>query len=148
MTIPENTTGFLPGLSGDALEIIARFEPRDAKQFGLRVRTSAGSAAGTTIFIDTQKGEFGAEGGLKIPSPYPELGRGPAYLVPGKPVELRVFLDRSLLEIFVNGQTGSGVFRADAGGTGVDLFSVGGEARLVSLEAWEMRPVWPAYSSR
>jgi sucrose-6-phosphate hydrolase SacC (GH32 family) len=142
LVIPDGATGLLPELRGDALEIVAEFEQGSAKRFGLRVRASSGRA-GTKIFVDAAKGEFGAEGGLKIPSPYPELGQGPAYLTPGKPVRVRVFLDRSLLEVFVNGQTGSGVFDADVDAVGVDVFSEGGEARLISLEAWEMRSAWP-----
>ena len=95
------------------------------------------------MFFDAATGQFGAEGNLKIPSPYPELGRGPAYLKRGQPMRMRLFLDRSLLEVFVNGQTGTGVFNSDPAATGMDLFSEGGEARLTSLDVWQMTSAWP-----
>jgi len=141
--IPAGATGLLPGVRGDAHEIIAEFEPGTAARFGIQVRVSEDGKAGTKVFFDAATGQFGAEGNLKIPSPYPELGRGPAYLKRGQPVRMRLFLDRSLLEVFVNGQTGTGVFNSDPAATGMDLFSEGGEARLTSLDVWQMTSAWP-----
>jgi sucrose-6-phosphate hydrolase SacC (GH32 family) len=110
--IPAGAAGLLPGVRGDALEIIAEFEAGTAKRFGMVLRASLDGKAGTRAFYDVAT------------------------------VRMRIFLDRSLLEVFVNGQTGTGVFNTDVAATGLDLFSECGEARLTSLDVWEMKPFW------
>lgn len=141
LTIGASTSGHLPEQTGDTLEIIARFEAASAQRFGLCVRVSADTQQGTRIFYDVGTDQFGAEGGLAA-SPYPEQGSGPAYQDPTDPVEFRVFLDKACFEVFVNGHTGSGVFDADPASTGMDLFSEGGTARLLSLDIWQIAPAW------
>jgi beta-fructofuranosidase len=131
--IADGARGLLPGLNGDTVELIAEFDPGTAKRFGLIVR------GGTKIYVDVAANRFGASGNLKYGAPYPELGEGPAFLSPGKPVQIRVFLDRALLEVFVNGQTGTGVLTAAPEEQGIDLFSEGGEAVLRTLDVWELR---------
>jgi sucrose-6-phosphate hydrolase SacC (GH32 family) len=137
IAIPAGASGLLPGLSGDTLEIIAEFEPGTARRFGLMVR------GGTRIYLDTASGRFGATGNVKLGAADPELGEGPAFLQSGQTVRLRVFLDRALLEVFVNGQTGTGVLTSDPTAQGLDLFSEGGDATLRSLDVWQMRSIWP-----
>jgi sucrose-6-phosphate hydrolase SacC (GH32 family) len=133
--IAEGARGLLPDLAGDTLELSAEFDPGTAKRFGLIVR------GGTKIHVDVAANRFGAAGNVKYGAPYPEMGEGPAFLTPGQTVRMRVFLDRGLLEVFVNGQTGTGVLTAAPEERGIDLFSEGGEAVLRSLEVWEMKPL-------
>jgi beta-fructofuranosidase len=62
----------------------------------------------------------------------------------GKPIELRVFVDRSVVEVFAEGHyLGKRIYPARPDSLGVQLFSLGGNATLHSLEAWEMDAVWP-----
>ena len=60
-------------------------------------------------------------------------------------VELRVFVDRSMVEVFAGGEhyLVKRVYPASREATGVQLFARGGGARLLRLDAWEMRPIWP-----
>ena len=139
--IDPGTHGHLEGLTGDTLEIVARFAAADRGRFGLRVRVSADGEHDTRIYYDASSGRFGVEGDLTS-TPYPEQGSGPAYLKRGDDVELRVFLDRALLEAFVNGHTASGVFTAEPEWRGLDLFSDGSPAQLLSLDLWEMHSAW------
>ena len=55
---------------------------------------------------------------------------------------MRLFLDRCLLEVFVNGHTCSMVLAAGSGDRGLDLFSEGGTATVRSLDIWEMQPAF------
>ena len=114
--------------------MIAEFEPGTATRFGLVVR------GGTKIYIDRSSGRFGATGSVRLGAAHPGLGEGPAFLQPGQPVRMHVFLDRSLIEVFVNHQSGAGVLKAEPSARGLDLFSEGGDATLQTLDVWEMRP--------
>lgn len=140
--------GLINDVSGDALEIMIQFEPGTAKRFGLKVRMSGDGQTFTTIFYDVASGDFGVENNIWGPAPHPDLGRGPAYLAPGKPVTLRVFLDKCLLEVFVNGHSCTGLFKTDPKFIGLDLFSEGGTARVNTLDLWNMKPAWPLDACR
>ena len=119
---------------GDALEIIAEFEPGDATYFGLKVRTSKDGSSFARIYFNAITGEYGVDGEVAHP------GFGPSYIPKGKPVQMHVFLDKLLLETFVNGQTCTTTAKVkDLNCDGIDLFSEGGSARCTRLDIWNMK---------
>ncbi len=63
----------------------------------------------------------------------------------GKPIELRIFVDRSVVEVYAEGghYLGKRIYPARPDSLGVQIFSLGGRATLHSLEAWEMDAIWP-----
>ena len=142
LSVGPGDSGLLGAIQGDALEIVAAFEPGEARRFGVKVRTSRDGRSSTRIFYDTVSGDFGAEGNIQEPPPHVGLGSGPAYIERGQPVVMRIFLDKCLLEVFVNGHTCSGVFSCEPGDLGVDLFSDGAATRVRSLDVWEMKSAW------
>lgn len=143
ITVAPGDEGLVTEVRGDALEIIVAFEPRDANRFGLIVRKSDDGQSSTRIYYDVPSGNFGVENNIIEPAPHKEMGSGPAYIERGEPVGMRVFLDKCLLEVFVNGHTCSGIFAGDPKDTGLDLFSEGAAATVTSLDIWEMRAAWP-----
>lgn len=66
-------------------------------------------------------------------------------LAPAGPLDLRIFLDKSLLEVFAAGGREAVTRVVDYLGSEVraELFSEGGPARLVSAEVWNLKPAWP-----
>jgi beta-fructofuranosidase len=72
----------------------------------------------------------------------PEMA--PVYLAPGETLKLRVFIDRSVVEVFANGRRAlaARVYPGRPDSTGVSLLARGSEAELLSLDVWEMRSVW------
>ena len=65
-------------------------------------------------------------------------------LAPGQQtVTLRVFLDRSVIEVFVDDGilAASNYIDCGHGDLGVELFARGG-AGAVDIDAWEMQPIW------
>ncbi len=138
-------SGLLKGFGGDCLEIAAEFDPGSAKRVGLKVRVSSDGGSSTSIYYDVASGRFGAEGNLLNPVPFRELGSGPAYLKPGEPVRFRVFLDKCVLEAFLNGCACGASFKRELplDALGLDVICEGGEAVLRSLDVWEMKPAWP-----
>jgi sucrose-6-phosphate hydrolase SacC (GH32 family) len=140
--VKPETEGLVKEAGGDALEIIAEFEPEEATRFGLKVRVSADGKTFTRIFYDVASGNFGVENNIFKSPTYREMNCGPAYIGQGKTVKMHVFLDKCLLEVFVNGNSCSGLFTTDVKHIGLDLFSEGGEATVTSLDIWEMKPAW------
>ena len=65
-------------------------------------------------------------------------------LAPRETLKLRVFLDKSALEVFANGRfcLASRVYPARADSLGLSLSVQGGCARIKSLDIWPMRSIW------
>ena len=147
LPVAAGAAGLLSGIEGDALEIVCTFDPGNAERFGLLVRLAADRGSCARVFYEAATDRFGVDGAV-ISSPYREQGQGRAhlsggaYLRRGDPVTMRLFLDRCLLEVFVNGHTCSMVLAAGTGDRGLDLFSDGGTATVRSLDIWEMQPAF------
>jgi beta-fructofuranosidase len=68
----------------------------------------------------------------------------PLVLEPGEDLTLRVFLDRSVVEVFANRRvcmTGR-MYPEDAGAVEVALLAESGEATAKQLDAWQMKSIW------
>ena len=121
----------LKDIKGDTLEIIAQFTDADAGAFGLKVRQSEdGKSAVTIRYADGKLNVAGTE----LP------------LEPGedKTLELHVFIDKSVLEVFINDGATS-VTRVEYPGDrdlGVSVFAENGSVTLKSLDAWDMKSIW------
>jgi beta-fructofuranosidase len=61
------------------------------------------------------------------------------------PLRLRVFIDRSVVEGFVNGQQylAMRVYPGRGDSLGVSLRAQSNDAVLERLDAWQMNPIWP-----
>lgn len=133
------------GISGTALEIVAEFELGSASEVGLKVRTGDGEetlvgvdGAAEQLYLDrTRSGDvsFHDEFSGRHVAPHPvEDGR----------VRLHLFVDWSSVEVFArDGEVviTDQIFPSPES-EGVELYAVGGTARLVSLEAWPIQSVW------
>jgi len=62
----------------------------------------------------------------------------------GETIELRVFVDKSVVEVFANGQKymGMRVFPSLKESVGISLRSQGEESVVKSLNVWQMRSIW------
>ena len=68
----------------------------------------------------------------------------PVRLEPDEPLQLRVFIDRSVVEVFANGKqcVAARVYPGRRDSTGVSLRAQGSAAELRSLDAWKMRNIY------
>ena len=68
----------------------------------------------------------------------------PVLIEPGEPVRLRIFVDRSVVEVFVNGRqcVAVRVYPGRRDSTGVSLTSRGQESVVLSLDCWRMRSIY------
>jgi beta-fructofuranosidase len=69
----------------------------------------------------------------------------PTATTPGKLLRLRVFIDRSVVEVFVNGRhyLAQRVYPGRKDSVGVSLRAQGQDAVLKKLDAWQMKFIWP-----
>ena len=159
MDLPANQETPLDGVSGKALEIEAVIEPGDVREVGLYILRSPDGAERTRVsFYPQDHRRFGV-GSLQIDiseasldggvfARTPEIG--PLRLPPGEPLRLRVFIDRSIVEVFANDRQCLTLraYPSRPDSAGVSAFARGAAARLASLRAWRLRSVWPELAPR
>lgn len=143
---PESTGLFDDG-RGDALEILAEFEPSDDAEIGLRLRCSLDGQEQTRIVYHAAQSKIVVERDESSVSPDVERSERmvPIELAGGEPLTLHVFLDRSVIEIFVNGGRtclATRVYPLRPDSLGVGLYARSGAARLKSMDIWALDSIW------
>ena len=153
--IPANSEQLLENVSGKAIEIEAVIEPGEAREVGFTVLRSPDGAEQTRIsFFVPLQDRRANPGWLQIDTSQSSLAgdvhgrppeQGPLELAADEALHLRIFIDRSIIEVFANDKQclTLRVYPSRADSAGVTLFARGGAAQLRSLSAWQMRSVWP-----
>jgi beta-fructofuranosidase len=158
--IPANGETVLEGVNGKAMELRIEIDPMKAREVGIHVLRSPDGREKTKISLFMQGWARNpnmrelmidvTEASLSpgVQSRSPEIG--PLYLEDGKALRLRVFIDRSVVEVFANGRQCLTLrtYPSLADSTGVSVFARGNEAKLVSLAAWQMRSIWPELKNK
>jgi beta-fructofuranosidase len=157
--LPANEEVVLPGVAGKSIELALEIDPRKSPLVELNVLRSPGreeatrialfrDAAVTTRFAPPQHHLAvvtldGARASLRpdIVARPPESA--PVQLTADEPFRLRVFVDRSVVEVFVNGQLclAQRVAPSRADSTGVSLRAQGSASELHSLDVWQMKGI-------
>ncbi len=137
----------LETVRGDTLEILVSMQPGEAQQIGLKVRCSPGAAEETLIYYDAVRGKLGIDRERSSLNARTDrhTQEGDLQLAPDEPLELRVFLDRSVIEIFANGGRAcltSRVYPSRDDSLGIALYAVGNRARVTRLDVWELASIW------
>jgi beta-fructofuranosidase len=137
----------LPGdIRGDCLEIDAIIVPTPGAEFGLRLRCSPGGEEHTDIVYQGAEQAVAVDTRASGQSIEGERGRYAAPAIPDAngQVRLRIFLDRSVLEVFAGDSTclASRIYPTRADSLGLELFSKRGSARLVTMDVWKLDSIW------
>ncbi|MBT2423987.1 GH32 C-terminal domain-containing protein [Streptomyces sp. ISL-22] len=148
----EEANRSLTEISGDLLDISAVIEPRGAERITLAVRACADGTEETLLCYDTAERRFWIDRGRSSLDPDVRKGvHGGTVELDGGRLRLRVLLDRSMLEAYVNGTNSltSRVYPTRADATGLRLTARGGAAHVLELDVWRMNgaydtPVAPA----
>lgn len=145
-SLAANTSVELEGISGDTLELSATFEPGDALRVGLKVRSSPGGQEETLIYYDVESGQLVLDTRRSSLNTETEgsLFTGKLSIAPGEQVHLRVFLDRSVIEVYAQGTTciTGRVYPSRADSQTIHAFAEGDNSGALSVESWEMRSIW------
>lgn len=112
-----------------AAELKVTLDPGDAARCGLRLTAAVGEGAALEIVYDRQTLLVAG-----VPAPLS--------LALGAPLELHVFLDGAVLEVFADGGRVAVTRAVDlpVGGILVEALARGGKAYVVAYERWEMKP--------
>ncbi len=127
-----NNSSHTLGDIGDTLEILAEFEPGNAKPFGLKVRSSDDGKSSVTIrYEDEVLNVAGTKVPLKLNGEQEAL-------------TLHVFLDKSVMEVFINGgqESVTRVIYPGLNALNVRLFAEGGAVAVKSLDIWTIKAIW------
>ena len=72
------------------------------------------------------------------------IEEAPLELKKGEPLVLRIFIDKSIVEVFANDrQAIARMVYPALGGKGISLFSKGGDVMAKTIKAWELSPSNP-----
>lgn len=130
---------------GDCLEVLAEIDPGDAEQAGLKLRAAPDGSEQTLVYYDRVAKRLIVDRNKSSLDPRTDnrAQSGPFLLAAGEPLRLRVFLDGSVIEIFANERAclTARVYPTGPKSAGMGLFTSGGKAKVLSLEAWEMQPI-------
>ncbi|HZG85812.1 glycoside hydrolase family 32 protein [Paenibacillus sp.] len=139
----EEGVSAIPGLRGDALELVAEWEAGSADAFGLRLRCSPDGSEYTEIRYDVRERRLVVD---RDRSGAGDGGRSEAYVEPAEDggLRLHVFLDRSSVEVFAGdgAVTMTNRMYPDPSSLGAAWFAEGGSARLRTFEAWSLKSIW------
>ena len=162
-SLPANQEVVLPHITGNALELVAEIEPTSAPMIELNVLRSPGKEELTRIMFYRNRSypinkEYGSGRGPRLSrisidtsysSALPDaLSRAPetaeVFVADDEPLRLRVFIDKSVVEAFVNGRqcVAVRVYPGREDSTGVSLQSRGKDAVLRSVHAWKMQNIY------
>jgi beta-fructofuranosidase len=158
--LPANQEVVVDQVRGDAMEIVATIDPGEARYIRLNVLRAddkseytavnfhrdvgkdfanrSWSVRDSMIALDPTFSTIGEQGDINQPQscffPYLE----------GEPLELRIFVDRSIVEVFVNGQSAclTRVYPAGADSVGFSIEARGHRAVCSKLQAWAMERVF------
>ncbi len=149
LTIINEAHYLLEGVEGDCLEIKAVIKPEDATQFGLKVRCSPDGREETWVLFDVphqfvtierEKSSLANSVSHDLLPARQVARNAPLKIVPGEPIQLHIFLDKSVLEVFVNGRItlSSRIYPTLAHSLGVALFANNGRINITSLDIWRL----------
>ncbi len=145
ITVTE-TPQIVENVQGTALEIIAVFTRGDASAFGIALSRPHDNAKEISILYDHAAGQLSIE---NTPSNvdsiiHYEVESGPVALAENERLQLHIFIDSSVIEVFANDTTciTERIYLSHSDHPAISLFARGGNAKILSLDIWEMQPIW------
>ena len=160
LTIPANREIVLEEVHGNAIEIEAEIDTGESPMVELDVLRSPDREEFTRIVLYRNRGYRNRDDDLEVPmsivtidssysSNLPDARSrppesAPVYLAPDEPYRLRVFVDKSVVEVFINGKqcVAVRVYPGREDSTGVSIRSQGQDVELKSLTCWKMGNIY------
>jgi beta-fructofuranosidase len=161
-SLPANREIILPEVEGNAIELIAEIDTQNAAMVELNVLRSPDKEEFTSIKFFRDRGYplkrqnpelTGRESLITIETAYSStlpdaLSRAPetapVRLAPEENLKLRVFIDKSVVEVFINDKQclAVRVYPGKSNSVGVSLRAQGQDAALIKLDAWQMKSIY------
>ncbi len=143
VSVASGSSGHLPDLAGAQLEIIVELDAGDAQQFGLTLRQSPDGREVTRLFYNAaiQTLNLDLSQSTLSTAAFDKEMKSTTYRLPAdEPLRLHVFIDHSVLEVFVNDRAAftARIYPTLESSTGIDLFASGGTA-TATVDVWALR---------
>jgi beta-fructofuranosidase len=179
MAVKADSETTLEGIAGDCLELAVSIEPGKARRVGLKVRCSPDDKEQTGIWYDASAKKLIIDmsrstlredvaytdcpldsGGIRKPSDVKHSRKtveAPFALRDGETLEIRIFMDKPMLEVFANDRqcVTQQIFPKRDDSLCVKVCAEGGAATVQSVDAWDMAPAafdtterWPGAEQR
>ena len=135
----------IEGLAGDACELQIEVIPPATGRCGISVRASPDAQEETVLYYDAGAKQLGFDSTHSGSAGRKTVERAPLELKPGEPLKLRVFVDKSVIEVFANDRQAIGrrVYPTRPDSLGLILFSSAAKARFSQVEGWSLSPANP-----
>ena len=133
----------LKEISGDTVELNVTLRTTGAKEYGVKVFCDKDNKNGMEIFYSTERKIILIGDGKEITEPYrgsKPYGEAPFELQKGEDLNLRIFIDRALVEVFINERQAvvqSQIHKSED--VGICLFSLDGDIKA-DVTGWKMAP--------
>jgi sucrose-6-phosphate hydrolase SacC (GH32 family) len=154
--VPADGETVIEGIEADVAELHVEMECGGATEYGLKVRCSPGGEEETAIRYDGDTGVLAIDisrssGGtfrypafskpMKRHGVYVDSQRAPFRIADGERLRLRVFLDKSILEVYANERLclTQDIYPERNDSLMVRCFSRGGRATVPVVEAWDLQ---------
>lgn len=145
------TSNTLNGASGSQYEIVASLQKGTATKVGFSLHTNAANAEKTLIYYDYSSSSFVVDRSNSSQLPgVPKSNQASVYVLPpGDTINWRIFVDASVIEVFVNEQLAfaTRVFPSQ-GSNGIDLFAQGGIAGAATVTIYNIEGTGVVSASR
>jgi len=154
--VPAGNSIILKNVMGNVLEMDIIIDPGKSKNFGLKVFSSKDGREQTPIVIDRNKNilqidmrssslskpDYREFVMIREPNPNLETEDAPFTLKNGEKVQLRVFLDKSMLEVFANNRQciTQVVYPTLKDAIFVQVFANDAPIKVESIKAWNLFP--------
>ena len=160
IALPANQEILVDEVRGNAMEIIATIDPMEARYISLNVLRSADRSEYTAVNFHREAGKdyanrsWGVRDSIVTIDPTFSTTGGAAeinepqsccfHYEEGELLELRIFVDRCIVEVFVNGQSAclTRVYPEGSDSLGFSIQSRGRPALCQTLRAWTMRRIF------
>ena len=136
----------IDGAFGNSFELIIEFDVSDAQEFGVKVCVSEDEAEYTIISYDKNAELLKVDTTNSGPEKSPKsIESAPLVLPKGEKLILRVFVDKSVIEIFANSRQAIArrIFPEKADSTGVKVFTKGSNVEVTKFKSWQIAPSNP-----
>ena len=136
----------IDGIGGNSFELYIEMESSEASEYGVKVCVSPDGQEGTAVFYDAAESKLKVDTHKSGPADTPKgIEAGPFALKEGERLKLRVFVDKSVVEVFANSRQAvmRRIYPSQPGSVGVCLFSTGGTTQVHTLQSWNISPSNP-----
>ncbi len=128
----------LKNISGDTMELMVKIKQGEANRYGVKILCDQDNQKGLDVVVNPEAKTL--QVGATV---------APLELKDGEEIQLRIFIDRSVIEVFANDRQAvvwQHVYQAED--LGVCLFSEGGAMEVSEVKRWQMKSISSEFKSQ